>query len=290
MGMTTLFFQNIVNGLLLGGVYALMAVGISLVWGIQQVSNSSQAAFSILAAYIAYWLFTIYHIDPFVTILICVPLFFVSGVLIYQNILSRIQGKNAVLMIFLATYGIGMFMENGMILTWSGINRGITTDYSGLSFQFAGLSFPMVRVACFIISITIILGLTAFLKYTRTGKAMRAVSQNRDAALLMGVNVDRIYRITYGIGVATSGAVGPLIGLIYIFSPPTQSEWVMLLYSIVVVGGMGSIFGTLISSMLIAVLQMVIPIYLSYTYGFLATYILLLTTLLLRPKKGLFGV
>lgn len=287
--MIDLILQNLVNGLLLGGIYALMAVGVSLAWGIQRVSNSSQAAFSILGAYVTYWLFTMFGVDPFLSIIPCMALYFPVGILIYKHLLYKIKGKNMVLMIFLATWAIAMFMENSMILAWTGINRGITTTYSGLSFSLGEINVPVVRAACFAISITIILALTFFLNRTKTGKAMRAVAQDRDAATLMGVNVNRIFYITYGIAVATAGAAGPLVALVYIFAPPTQAEWTMLLYSITVVGGMGSIFGTLVAAIMIAVLQMVITIFVPYIYGFLVTYLLLLITLIIRPDKGLFG-
>jgi len=281
--------QSIANGILLGGLYSLMAVGLSLCFGVMRVANSAQATMAVLGAYISYWLFCLYGLDPFFSIAISAAILFLLGLGIYKSLIIKIvDAPDPTLMSFLLLSAVSIVMENGMAMAWENVYRAIYTSYTATSVEFAGLTLPIVRVASFIISISIIVVLSLVLKFTYVGKAMRAVTQDREAAKLMGVNVNRIGAITIGIGAALSGVAGVLMALIYAFYPAVQSLWIAKLYAIVIFGGMGSITGALLASMVLAIVEAVIGVYIPTMWAYVVAYAILLATLFIRPK-GLLG-
>jgi branched-chain amino acid transport system permease protein len=282
--------QTIVNGILLGGLYALMAVGLSLSFGVMRVANSAQAAMAVLSAYIAYWLFVLYGLDPFFSIPICMGILFIIGLGIYRSLIIRIVNTQSLtLLSFLLLSAISIVMENSMVMVAGGnIYRAIYTSYTATSLKFAGIVFPIVRIVGFVISISIIVVLSLVLKFTYIGRAMRAITQDREAATLMGVNVTRIGAITFGTGAALSGVAGVFLALIYAFYPAVQGLWISKLYAIVIFGGMGSIAGALLSSMILGIIEAVIGVYIPTMWAYVVAYTLVLLTLFIRPS-GLLG-
>ncbi|MEM3627106.1 MAG: branched-chain amino acid ABC transporter permease [Candidatus Bathyarchaeia archaeon] len=282
--------QTIVNGILLGGLYALMAVGLSLCFGVMRVANSAQAAMAVLSAYIAYWLFVLYDLDPFFSIPICMGILFIIGLGIYRTLITRIMNTpSPTLLSFLLLSAVAIIMENSMVMVAGGnIYRAIYASYTATSLKFAGIVFPIVRIAGFVISISAIVVLSLVLKFTYIGKAMRAIAQDRDAAMLMGVNATQIGAITFGIGASLSGVAGVFLALIYAFYPAVQGLWIAKLYAIVIFGGMGSIAGALLSSMILGIVEAVIGVYIPTMWAYVAAYVILLLTLFIRPS-GLLG-
>lgn len=287
--MLEMLFQNIVNGILLGGLYALMAVGLSLCFGVMRVANSAQAAMAVLSAYISYWLFVLYGLDPFFSIGISMGILFIFGLGIYRSLVTRIiNTPSPTLLSFLLLSAVSIVMENSMVMAGGNIYRAIYTSYTATSVEIAGVVFPIVRVVGFVISMSVILVLSLVLKFTYVGKAMRAITQDRKAATLMGVNATRIGSITFGIGAALSGIAGVFLALIYAFYPAVQGLWIAKLYAIVIFGGMGSVPGAMLASMILGMVEAVIGVYIPTMWAYVAAYVILLLTLFIRPT-GLLG-
>ena len=287
--MLELVLQSIVNGLLLGGIYSMMAVGLSLCFGVMRVANSAQAAMAVLGAYIAYWLFKLYGINPFFSIAVSMGVLFALGLGTYRLLVTKIVNTpSPTLLSFLLLSAVAIIMENGLIMIGGNIYRSIYTSFTASSVEVAGIVFPIIRVAGFVLSIVTIFSLFLILKYTYLGKAMRAMAQDREAASLMGVNVTRVGSITFAIGTALSGIAGVLMALIYAFYPAIQNLWIAKLYCIVIFGGMGSVTGALLASMILGVVETVIGAFVPTMWTYVTAYAILLITLSIRPT-GLLG-
>lgn len=287
--MLELALQSIVNGILLGGIYSMMAVGLSLCFGVMRVANSAQAAMAVLGAYLAYWLFDLYGINPFFSIVVSMGVLFAVGLVNYRLLVTRIvNSPSPTLLSFLLLSAVAIIMENGLIMVGGNVYRSIYTSYTASSVEVAGVVFPIIRVAGFALSIAIIVSLFLILKYTYLGKAMRAMAQDRDAASLMGVNVTHIGSITFAIGTSLSGVAGVMMALIYAFYPSIQNLWIAKLYCIVIFGGMGSITGAMLASMILGVVETVVGAFVPTMWTYVTAYAILLLTLSIRPT-GLMG-
>jgi branched-chain amino acid transport system permease protein len=281
-----LFLSAIIYGILIGGVFALMSVGLTLSFGVMRVANSAQAAFAVLGTFVAYWSYKLFGIDPLLGVPIGTIILFVLGIISFKFIVRKTVGPP--LASFLVTFAIALVIENLMVLLWKNEYRSISTWYSSLSIPLAFIPMPIPMVVAFIGSIVVIGALTLFLKLSRLGKAIRATSMDTKGAMLVGIDVERIYLLTFGVSTATAGIGGALLGLIYSFYPALQSTWIGFLYVIVIVGGMGSITGTLVSAMLIGIIQSLTQTVLSPVWAITIVYVILIVVLIFRPE-GLMG-
>lgn len=284
--MIELFLSAIIYGILIGGVFALMSVGLTLSFGVMRVANSAQAAFAVLGTFVAYWSYKLFGIDPLLGVPIGTIILFVLGIISFKFIVRKTVGPP--LASFLVTFAIALVIENLMVLLWKNEYRSISTWYSSLSIPLAFIPMPIPMVVAFIGSIVVIGALTLFLKLSRLGKAIRATSMDTKGAMLVGIDVERIYLLTFGVSTATAGIGGALLGLIYSFYPALQSTWIGFLYVIVIVGGMGSITGTLVSAMLIGIIQSLTQTVLSPVWAITIVYVILIVVLIFRPE-GLMG-
>ncbi len=271
--------QSLVTGVLLGGIYALMASGLSLIFGVMDIANAAQATFAILAAYITYWLQVMYGVSPFAGMAVSALILFALGAVMYRFMVSRVSG----LMAFTLLYMVSVLVENTMIFTWSNLWRGIKVAALTSSISFDGIFIPLDRLTSFIIATAGFALLAYFLKSTNLGKAIRATMQNPTAASLMGINIRRIYLITFGLGLALSGFAGSMLGIIYPFNPTTAEGWIGLMFAIVVFGGLGSLMGTYIASMIMGIAISVIGTYVSMTWSPLIAFAVLVLTLWIKP-------
>jgi len=274
--------QALVTGVLLGGVYALMTSGLSLIFGVMDIANAAQATFAVLAAYLTYWLQTIYGVSPFVGMVVSALALFVVGVVVYKFMVSRVAG----LMAFTLLYMMAMFLENTMIFTWTNLYRNIRVEFLTTSIGVGGIYVPLDRLVGFAIAAVGFGLLSYFLKYTYLGKAIRATMQNPVAASLMGINVKFIYLITFGLGLALSGFAGTVMGVIYSFNPTIADEWIGIMFAIVVFGGLGSLMGTFIASLIIGVITSIVGTYVSMVWSPLVAFAIL--TLWIKPS-GIMG-
>ncbi len=283
------FTQVVILGLLLGGVYALMASGLTLMFGVMRVVNLAHAAFIVLGAYLAYWVYELLNIDPLITTVLSLPIFFAFGVALYRILFPRLEGSDRFgEMTVLLTFGLAFLVEGLMSFFFTGIFRTVDTDYSTDAIFFGDFFIPTGQLYACIASLILLMGLWAFLKFTRLGYGVRATMQNRDAAQLVGVNVRGVSTISFGIGMALAGAAGSLVSFIFPFFPSRHWQWLALLLALIVVGGMGSIKGAVISALVLAVMSSLVTDLISPEWAPMTFFGVLFVVLMVRPQ-GLFG-
>ncbi len=285
----TNFLQVVILGLLLGGVYALMASGLTLIFGVMRVVNLAHAAFIIIGAYFGYYLYESLGLDPLISIILALPVFFLFGVALYRILFPRIEGSERFgEMTVLLTFGLAFFFEGLMSFFFTGIFRTASTGYSTDAFFIGDIFIPKGQLFAITASAILLLGLWAFLKYSRIGYGVRATMQNRDAAQLVGVNVRSVSTISFGIGMALAGAAGTLVSFLFAFFPSRHWQWLAILLALIVVGGMGSIKGAVISALGLAVLSSLVTDQISPEWAPMSFYGVLFLMLMIRPQ-GLFG-
>ena len=282
--------QVLVLGLLLGGVYALMASGLTLLFGVMRVVNLAHGAFIILGAYVAFFAFERLSIDPFISLLVLLPTMFLLGVGLYRLVFTRIESSPRFgEMTVLLTFGIAFMLEGLMGFLFTGIFRTATPSYALESFRFEnGLFIPKAQLFAFLTSIVLLVALWAFLRLTRTGYGVRATMQNRTAAQIVGVNVRRVSSISFGIGIALAGASGALISFLFPFFPSRHWQWIAILLALIVLGGLGSLKGAVVGALLLAVAASFVGHLAGPVWSPLTFFLVLFLILLIRPQ-GLFG-
>lgn len=281
--------QVLILGLALGGVYALMSSGMTLIFGVMRIVNLAHSAFIIMAAYIAFYLFKLLHVDPILSIVMTMPMMFVIGTLYYRILFaSRADNPRFIDITVLITFASSLVVEGLLAFFFTGIYRSTTPDYAKRSFNFGPFFVPESQLFATVVSIVLILGLWLFLRYTRVGSAIRATMQNRNAAQVVGVNVTWVSTLAFGIGLAMAGASGSLLSFIFTFFPAKHVAWIGMIMCLVVLGGMGSLMGALVSSFLLAAASAYVNFYVGSAWSPITFYLALFLILLFRPQ-GLFG-
>jgi branched-chain amino acid transport system permease protein len=279
--------QTILLGLLLGGVYALAASGLTLVFGVMNVINVAHGALLILAAYLTFYVWTHTGLDPILISLITTPLMFALGWVIYWFAIRRIRSAGASMSVLL-TFAIALIIEGVIGRIWKGVFRAVTPSYFDNSVKIGPIYLPTARLyAC--AAAVVILGLL-WLLLTRTwlGRAIRASSQNPSGARLMGVSIEAVAALTFAIGVATTGAGGSLISVLYPFLPASHYQWISRLLGIIVLGGLGSLGGAFLGALMMGVAEALTTTYVAPRWQTAVPYVVIFVVLLLRPQ-GLFG-
>ena len=283
--------QVTIIGILTGGVYALMATGLTLIFGVMRVINIAHGAFLIFSAYISYWMFASYGLDPFISVIVSVPVLFVIGVIFQRYILSRVKGDPGLGV--LLTFAMALTLEGVMGFLWESTGRSVRTDYTTEVFKLQlsdlTLRLPWVRLGGLVAAAIALGAIFLLLRYTNLGRAIRATIQNRSAAQLMGVNVEWVQALTFGIGLGTVAAGGALFSLIWTFNSGSHEEWISKMLSIIVLGGMGSLPGTFVAALIMGVAESVAAVVMTSYLSPIVFYLILFLTLIFRPQ-GLFGV
>jgi branched-chain amino acid transport system permease protein len=281
--------QIVILGLALGGVYALMSSGMTLIFGVMRIVNLAHSAFIVMAAYLAFWLFNAINLDPTLSMVITMPVMFLIGMAYYRILFAaRADNPRFTDITVLITFATGLVIEGVLAFVFTGIYRSTTPEYAKTSFIFGPFFIPQSQLYALIISIVLIVGLWLFLRYTRIGNAIRATMQNRNAAQVVGVNVSWISTLSFGIGLAMAGAAGSLISFVFTFYPAKHVAWIGMIMCLVVLGGMGSLVGALVSSFLLATAASFVSFYVGATWSPITFYLALFLILLFRPQ-GLFG-
>jgi branched-chain amino acid transport system permease protein len=281
--------QITILGVLLGGVYALMATGLTMVYGVMQIINLAHGAFMVLAAYVAFFLFRDSGVDPFLSILVTAPAFFVLGAVIYTVLFRRLAANRRFGEItVLLSFGLALTLEGALGSAFTGIYHRSDVDYGTATWDVGDIFVPKGQVYGFAASVVILALLWAFLYLTRPGYATRATMQNRSAAEVVGVNVNRISTLSFAIGTALAGAAGSLMSYLFTFHPALHWQWIALLLSLIVVGGLGSLMGAFVAAIGLAVIAGFVTDWLGPTWSYLTFYLALFAVLLVRPQ-GLFG-
>jgi branched-chain amino acid transport system permease protein len=279
----TLLAQIFLNALLLGGVYAMIGIGFSLVWGVMNVINLAHGAFIVLGAYTTYWLFTLLGIDPFLSVPISMLVLFVIAYPL-QRFLINLVIRTGVFMTLILTFGLQLLIVNFLLVTFKADFRSVTPAYAGSGIEIAGLVVPYVRLAIFVTAVVVTAALFLFMNRTRTGNAIRATALNRIAAQIVGVNIGHIYALTFAISAALAGAAGALISTIYSFSPSLQGSLLGKAFIIAVLGGLGSPVGAIIGGLVLALAEAFGGALLGTSYQDALGFLILVLVLILRPE------
>lgn len=282
---------NLVNplimGIFLGGLYALNGLSLSLVFGVMRLINVAHGEFVILSSYFAFFMLTAYKLDPILSLIIGIPIFFLIGFAIQHYMLNRVFkiSDEAPLLI---TFGLSIIIANIFRIIFSSLPRALVTPYSLATVNMGKISFPLVYLLSFIVSVFIMVFLREFLKRTYMGLSIRASSQNWRVAQYQGVNTDRVYSYTFGISMVIAAITGTLLGLTFPFTPVSGAEYLIIAFFVLVVGGLGNILGTFIIGILFGVLQTVGGHLFGVSYLQFFIYLFLFVVLAIWPQ-GFFG-
>ena len=285
--MTREIATAIVDGILIGGVYALMAVGLTLIFGVLDIINIAQGILVVLSAYLSYSLFTKAHIDPFVGLLITIPAMFVIGVVIHWAFIRRLRGTERTSMTLLVTYAVALIIEGVLFKVYGADNVQISTSYTNKSVHVLGFYIGWIYIAGFVLAVAGVAIVYALLYRTRFGRSVRATMQDETAARLVGINVNRVAAFTFGIGVAVTAAGGMVYGSTNAFNANSGYDLISRLLSIVILGGMGSVGGAFAASVFMLTLESLVTVW-QPTWAVAVYYAALVIVLLYRPT-GLLG-
>jgi len=279
--------QLIVSTVLLGGIYALIAVGLTLIFGIMRVVNFAHGEFLMLGMYLAFWSFTLWGLDPYVILLVAVPLFFAIGLLTYALVMRGVVKASHNVQIF-TTVGLSTALQNAALVAWTGDFRFVRPWHSGVVLRIGEAAFNLSQVVAFLVAVLFTAALVAFMKWTRAGRIMRATAQDVEAATLMGIDTDRVYRLAWSIGLVCVGIAGVLMSPLYSVYPTAGLQFVLLAYVVVVLGGLGDMIGALLGSLIVAGVEVLGSYYLGSAWKEVIYFVLFIAVLVFRPA-GLFG-
>jgi branched-chain amino acid transport system permease protein len=283
----TQLLQNLVLGLLLGGVYALVAGGLTLIFGVMRVINIAHGAFLILSAFITFTVWDELGIDPLLAIVITTPVIFVIGWVVYKLAVGPIRTAPVASTVLL-TFGLALVLEAVMGLVWGNTSTAIRPGYVDESFNLGGLFLPKAQVYGGIIAILVLTALYLLLAKTWLGRAIRAAAVNPSGAELVGIKVAGVAALVFAIGIATAGAGGSLVGILYPFVPGAHYQWIARLLAIVVLGGMGSMSGAVLGALIFGIAETLTSAYVSPSWATAVPYLIVFAVLLFRPQ-GLMG-
>ncbi len=282
-----LLAQVLLNGVLLGGLYALMAMGLALVWGVLNIVNLAHGAFIMLGAYVTYFLFTKAHLDPFLALPFTALVLFCLGYGLQRGLLNLVI-RSPMFNTLLITFGLEVVLTFLAQTAFSADFRTINPDYAGANFELAGLTVPQVQLAAFVVATGLSIGLWAFLLRSRPGRSIRAVSQNLLAAQLQGIEPRRIYALTFGLGTALAGVAGGLYGTVSQINPYIGASLTAKSFVIAIIGGLDNPLGVIVGGIFLGTAELLTALYIGPTYTEVASFGILVLVLLVKPT-GLLG-
>jgi branched-chain amino acid transport system permease protein len=282
-----LLTQVLVNGILLGGLYGLMALGMSLVWGVMNIVNIAHGALIMLGAYLTFWMFTLWGWDPFLSLPATIAALFVYGYLVQRFLLNLIV-RAQLFLTLLITFGLEVVMVNLARIAWSSDLRQVTPAYAAKNFEVAGITVPYVRLWVFITTVALSVLFLLVLERTKLGRAIRATSEELRAARLTGIPVAHIYAVTFGLGAALAGAAGGLWGMLFPVTPIMGGGLTLKSFVVAVLGGLGTMMGAIVGGLVLGIAESFTATYIGPTYPNAVSFGLLVLILIVRPT-GLVG-
>lgn len=283
--------QNVIFGLFVGGNYGVAAAGLSLVFGVLRVLNVAHGELLMLGGYVSFWLFTLAGIDPFVSVLLSAPVLFGVGLALHRGLfvyVERLEEETRIKNSLLVSFGLGLVLQNLAQWFWTADERSVNTAYAGGSAIVFGLVFPYTRLASLALGCLTIVVLDQVLRRTYLGKAIRATAEDWRAAALAGIDIRRTYLLTFGIGAALAGVAGSLVSIGSTVAPTLGAAWTLKALVVIVLAGMGSIFGAFLAGLLLGAAEAISTLFFGSTYREVVGLVLFLLVLLVRPQ-GLFG-
>jgi len=288
---TSIHVQNAVFGLLIGGLYGLGAVGLSLVFGVLTMLNVAHGELIMLGGYVSIWLFTLWRLDPFVSVLVAGPALFIVGAGLFWVLFRRLihfteehKIKNSILIGF----GLALVLQTLAILAWEADERAVTPSYAGEVLALGGVVVPLSRLAALVLAFVVLGGLHLFLTRTRQGTAIRATAEDEQGAALAGIPIGRVYLIAFGLGSALAGVAGALVSVSDAISPAIGLHWTLKALIVIVLGGMGNIFGTFVAGVFLGVVESMSGFLFGNAYREVVGLAIFLIVLSARPQ-GLFA-
>lgn len=276
-----------VNGLLIGGIYTLVASGLTLIYGVLHIINFAHGSLLMLAMFGVYYLLTKLGIDPYLSLLVMVPAMYLLGYVLYKGLIGRLaQGKDE--NILLITLGLSIVIENVALMIFKGDTRTITVAYSDKMVELGPTLVPLPKLISFVAAMALCALLGLLIQRTDIGKSIRAVAKERMGARLVGIDVDKVFAISYGIGLATLGAAACLLMPIFYVSPGTGNVFVIVAFTVVVLGGMGSFLGAVVGGLIVGLTESFGGLFLGESLGQIGISLIFILILLFRPS-GLFG-
>ena len=275
--------QAVINGLLIGGIYALVSIGVTLIFGVVKIVNFAQGEFVMIGMYITFFLATQLGMDPIVSLVVSMPVLFVIGVGVQHFLIRRVLGLNDLPQIFL-TFALSLLVLNVALMLLTPNYRTVHTSYSDAALHFGGLYVPVAKLIAFGVAMLLSAILWMFLHATDLGRAMRAASQNRDVAQLMGINPHRVFAVALGIALALAGAAGSLLMPFYPAYPMVGQVFVLMAFVAVVLGTLGNVVGALVASLLMGIAESLGIQFIGADSGLIVVFLLLLVTLAVKPS------
>jgi len=282
-----LIFQVFINGILLGGLYGIMAIGMSLIWGVMNIVNIAHGALIMLGAYITYWTFTLWGWDPFLSLPATILALFVYGYLLQRLILNLVV-RAQLFLTLLITFGIEVVMVNLARIFWSSDLRQVTPTYAGANFAVGGITIPYVRLWVFVTTVILSVIFLLLMERTRLGRAIRATAEELRAARLTGIPVGHIYAVTFGLGSALAGAAGALWGILFPVTPVMGGALTLKSFVVAVLGGLGTMMGAIVGGLVLGLAESFSSTYIGPTYPNAISFGLLVLILIFRPT-GVLG-
>lgn len=279
--------QAIADGLIMGAIFALVALGLSLIWGVMNIINFAHAEYLMLSMYAAFWLWALWGVDPLLGVPVTVALMFGAGWWTYRLVIRRVLRAPMVAQIF-ATFGLMLTLRYTAFLLWEPRYRLITDPYLEGTWVLGPVRLGGPQLAAGVGSILCTAVIFAFLQYTRTGKALRATSQDRRVALSLGIDVERMFALAWGVGLAAVGVAGALLSAFFYVYPEVGEIFILLAFASVALGGFGSIRGSFLGGILIGLSEQLFGVLISPGFKYAFIFGIFVLVLLVRPK-GLFG-
>lgn len=286
--MTGVYLQSIISGLLIGGVYALIAVGLTLIFGVMKIINFAHGEFLMFGMYFAFFLSTLFGLDPYVAAILALPVFIAFGWGIQAVLVRPVLGAPDMIQILL-TVGISLVLQNLALFFFSADFQSLNLGYSGVTFEVGAARVSLSRLLACVVALSVAGGLYLFLQKTDVGKALRACAEEREGALAVGIDVERMYKIAFGMGIACVAIAGVLMTPFFYISPTVGIPFTLTAFVVVVLGGLGNIPGALVGGLIVGLVESLGEILLpAASLKSLATFSIFILILLLRPQ-GLFG-
>ena len=279
--------QQVVNSLLIGSVYSLVAIGLTLIWGVMNIINFAHGDFLMLGMFIAFWFYTLLGVDPILSIPICTAILFILGLLIYRFIVSKVM-TGPVLAQLVVTFGVSIFLANLAVMLWTPDFRLIEKPFLSGTWTLGAVQLSVPKFAASVGSVLVSAAVFVFLKKTKTGKAILAVEMNRESALLMGINTERINSLSFGLGSALVGIAGAFLSMYYYIYPQVGGLFGLISFCIVALGGFGSIEGAFVAGILIGFVQTLGGYFFDPAYKYAIVFMVYLIVVWIRPQ-GLLG-
>lgn len=283
--------QNLVIGILVGALYGLAALGLSLVFGVTKLLNVAHGELLMIGGYVSFWIFSLLGIGPFLSLPLNILILSLIGLVLYQLLFVRmvkLDEEDKIRNSMLVGFGLSLILQNLAIFLWTADDRGITTFYSAQAFTFLGVRFSIVRLASFAVSFICLIGLHIFLQRTYTGRAIRATAEDWEAASLMGIDVHNVYLLSFVLGAALAGIAGAMVSITFSVNPFMGMQWTLKALVVMVLGGLGSITGTFVGGIALGTTESVTALLIGGNYREIVGLVLFLLVLIFRPQ-GLLG-